>query len=37
MKKLSGHIPSLILIGILMITLPAKFVRWDHLEEIYSC
>ena len=35
MKKLSAHIPSLILIGILMITLPAKIVRWDHLEEIF--
>lgn len=35
MKKLSKHIPSIVLIAILMITLPAKFVRWDHLEEIF--
>ena len=35
MKKLSHHIPSLILICILLVTLPAKLVRWDELEEIF--
>ncbi len=34
-KNIKNHIPSVIVILIFLYTLPAKFIRWEEIQEIF--
>jgi len=35
MKSFKNHIPSIVVILVFLYTLPAKFIRWEEIQEIF--